>query len=693
MAIQTAGYAVANELWERYNYALQRGHREYTLQALLCERHYLGGGRQWDEDEAAGLLGQRRVPYEFNDILPSVNAAIGHQIHNRMDIKFRPRGGNADQVQADIRSKVIMQIANREHLHWKETEVFTDGMVQQRGYFDVRMRFANNMQGDISVTVRDPMDVIPDPDGKTYEPDGWADVCTTRWLTQEEIEVEYGREQAEAAWAYRPSESDFGEYDDSGARRAKFGQFYDSYYSDGRTTRARIIERQSWHTDNFKALYYPQTGDIRLAENLSPVVINQQLQQGATMTRFRQRRVKWQAATCNVTLHDEWSPYDTFSLIPYFAYFRRGQTIGLVDNAIGPQQARNKAFSSMQHILGSTANGGWMREENTVTNMDDDQFRRQSAMTGLDIVVKKGTPQANWPQKIQPNRVPEGIDRYIDLVTNALKSVTVPDAMRGVDGMDTSGIARQTQQFAAQQQIAVPIDNLKRTRHMLAEKINALVQQYYTEERVFRITELDFSTGLMKETPVTVNQWDDQNGIYINDLTEGYYDVEIEEQPNAVTIDSGQFDHALAMRKEGIAIPDTAVLQVSSMNHKAEIMQEMKASAGQTDPLMDAKKNLLIAQAQKVVAEAVSKAVESMFSATQAANQIAAIPQVAPLADALLLSAGFEDKNAPPIVPNAPPGAVPVQLPTNTNPLTPTNPDVGMNAGIERADPAVGIPV
>jgi hypothetical protein len=692
MAITTAGYAVANELWERYNYALQRGHREYTLQAMLCERHYLGGGRQWDEDEAAGLLGQRRVPYEFNDILPSINAAVGYQIHNRMDIKFRPRGGKADQTQAEIRSKVVMQIANRQHLDWKETEVFSDGMIQQRGYFDVRMAFDRNMQGDIVVKVPDPMDVIPDPDGKTYEPDGWADVITTRWLTEEETEREYGREVAAAAWAHRPSESDFGEYDDSGARRARFGQFYDSYYSDGRVTRARIVERQSWHTDNFKALYYPESGDIKLAENLSPIVLQQQLAQGAVQTKFRQRRVKWQAATCNVTLHDEWSPYDTFSIVPFFAFFRRGQTIGLIDNAIGPQQARNKAFSSMQHILGSTANGGWMREENSVTNMDDDQFRRQSAMTGLDIVVKKGTPPANWPQKIQPNRVPEGIDRYIELVTNALKSVTVPDAMRGVDGMDTSGIARQTQQFAAQQQIAVPIDNLKRTRHLLAEKFNALVQQYYTEARIFRITELDFATGLMKETPIEVNKWDEESSTYINDLTEGDYDVIVDDQPSAVTLDSGQFDHALAMRKEGIAVPDAVVVQVSSMNHKAEIIQEMKANAGQTDPLMDAKKNLLIAQAQKVVAEAVSKAVESMFSATQAANQIAAVPAVAPLADALLLSAGFQDANAPPIVPAAPPGVVPAQLPTNTNPLTPTNPAVGMDAGIERADPSVGVP-
>ena len=60
------------------------------------------------------------------------------------------------------------------------------------------------------------------------------------------------------------------------------------------------------------------------------------------------------------------------------------------------------------------------------------------------------------------------------------------------------------------------------------------------------------------------------------------------------------------------------------------------------------------AQIQKIVAEAVSRAIESIYSATQAGIQIASAPQVAPIADQLLKSAGFEDKDQPPIV--APPG-------------------------------------
>ena len=692
---------LASELWDRYTYVVARGHRPYTFQAALCERMYLGGGRQWDADEAAALIAQKRRPREFNEILPSVNAAVGHQIRNRLSISFRPRGGNADQVQADIRSKVIMQIADQTHLHWKETEVFSDGLIQQRGYYDVRMSFDANMSGDIRITVPDPMDVIPDPDSKTYEPDGWSDVIYTRWLTEDEIAADYGQAAADAVMAAKVDDADLGSYDDTGAERSKFadpgmrGWAFDAYYTDAKVRRARVVERQRWIRTMSRVLYYPRTGDRRLAENLTPEVIAQQIAQGAVMTKAMQRRVKWQAATRDIPLHDEWSPYDTFTIIPYFAFFRRGQTLGMVDNAIEPQRARNKALSNFEHILGSAANSGWTYEENSIVNMTPAEFAAQGAMTGLNIEVRKGS---QYPQKIQPNQVPSGHDRYIEQVTNALKSVTIPDAMRGADGPDTSGLARQTQQFAAQQQIAVPLDNLARTRHLLAEKLQALTKQFYTEERTFRITEMDFTTGKPVETPITVNKFDPVRGVYINDLTDGDYDVVVSEQPIAATFENGQFQQAMDMRKAGVMIPDTVVVQSSTLSRKAEIVEQMQGATAPPDPLAEAKAALLAAQARKTDADAVNAGVTGMFSSTQAANQIVAVPGVAPLADALLKSAGFVDRDAAPIVPAAPAGidAMPipgVQPNTSPNfPPVPASPSVGADAGIERMDPAQGVP-
>lgn len=135
-----------------------------------------------------------------------------------------------------------------------------------------------------------------------------------------------------------------------------------------------------------------------------------------------------------------------------------------------------------------------------------------------------------------------------------------------------------------------------------------------------------------------------------------------------------------------------------------QLTEEQKAQRAQQgqDPTLQAKAQLLGAQAIKAQADAeraqaltVGARVEAQYSAVQTAQVIEQIPGTATTADALLRSAGSKDMDAAPIVPQASgAGEVPpVEVPTNTNPLTPANPAspaIGMQAGIEtQADDGV----
>jgi len=167
----------------------------------------------------------------------------------------------------------------------------------------------------------------------------------------------------------------------------------------------------------------------------------------------------------------------------------------------------------------------------------------------------------------------------------------------------------------------------------------------------------------------------------------------------------------MEMREKGIMIPDAAVITMSSLSKKHEIVKMMEgAGAPPPDPLNEAKAALAAAQTKKVEAETVGIGVDSVYSATQAAGVIAATPQTALLADDILLSTGFEDKNAAPIVPQLPDALVASQpgmdvagppdpagqLRANTNPMTPVPPPrlapdpVGGIAPADPLSPAVG---
>lgn len=115
-----------------------------------------------------------------------------------------------------------------------------------------------------------------------------------------------------------------------------------------------------------------------------------------------------------------------------------------------------------------------------------------------------------------------------------------------------------------------------------------------------------------------------------------------------------------------------------------------RAQQGQ-DPTLQAKAQLLAAQARKADADATNIGMETLYSSVQTGMGIAGNPAVAPLADGLARSVGFKDQDAAPIVPQGgwitpqqqpDPGAVP----NNTDPLTPLRPDsplLGVRQGIE----------
>lgn len=684
--------------WDRFQYGKNRGHIDYMKQAERCEQMYLGGGRQWRPEDRAFVEAQKRPALEFNEIKGAVNTAIGYQIQNRMDIAFKPRGGEADLDTATILSKVAMQVADQCGLHWKETQVFSDGLIQQRGYFDVRMNFDTNIHGEIQIDTLDPMDVMPDPDAKTYDPKGWSDVTVSRWLTLDEIENLYGKKARKIADDSGDAGYDFGEAGDDGPERNKFGVggITNAVTGDDGPQRFRVIDRQIRAYKLTKCLVFPNTGDVRPVDQLSAESLADALAKGAVETKRMMHRIEWLVTTCTSVLHDATSPYDDFTVVPYFAYFRRGQTVGMVDDAIGPQEALNKAVSQFVHILNTSANSGWITEEGSITNMSPDELETRGASTGLHIEVKKG---AKSPQKITPNQVPTGVDRLIDRADKAIKDATVPDVLRGATGPEVAGVAIQSRQFAGQQQLAVPLDNLAYTRRLLALRILSLIQTFYDAQRVFRITETNPYTGKPEVEKVEINQYDPATGGYYNDVTVGTYDVVITEQPMQVTFQNSQFNQALEMRKAGIRISDAMVVRYSNLQDKHEILQGLQPAPQEANPVDAARAELLRAQAErtakeaertqaqtrKINVEATNKSVESQYSAVQTGQVIAANPSVSGLADGLLRSAGFNDHDAAPIVPVADSSAaisVPAEVPTNTNPLTPSNPAVGMNRGI-----------
>ena len=658
-------------------------------QATRLDDYYLGAGRQWDPGIKAEVEADGRPAVEVNVCMQAVNAAVGYQIQNRVDIAYQPKGGESDEQKAKVLSKVVKHALGNTKYRWNETDAFMDGLIQQRGWLDLRLSYEDNDEGEISITSFDPRDVMPDPDASQYDPDKWADVQITRWLTAREIEQDYGKAAADEIVGSSANYIDNNWGYEEGLDREAFGNMPPSYAmgtgwygQNNGWRRYRVVDRQSHEYQQTLVARFP-TGDLRIIEGLKPDMIGWLIDQGVIVTRRRIRRVRWQVAAPEVTVYDKLSPFEHFTVIPFFPYFRRGQTVGMLDNAMQVQDLLNKFISQYAHIVNSSANGGWQGEADSLANMLDEQFIERGGETGLVLLRKPGTAPFT---KIEPNQPPRGIENMIQFLQGNMQAVTsVNESALGQDNADMSGVAIQSRQFAAQQALGIALDNLSRTRQMVAERSLKLVQRFYIGPRVIRIAELD-EYGVERRVPLMLNM-PQEDGSILNDLTLGEYDTEVSEQPYAVTFDNGQLDQMERMVKEmGVPIPPQYILKASTLADKTEIANAMREQQGKTDPVAEAEAELRRAQARLADNTAVNKAVEAQFSALRTAQIIAALPQTAEIADALLLSSGFKDQDAAPIVPQAPglPLPEPEQLPQeSTHPLTPDNPEAGINTGMQ----------
>lgn len=603
---------LASDIWLRYQFVRDNGHLDYVHKAKKCEDFF--AGMQWDASDMAMLKSQRRPALTINKIISTISTVLGEQIYNRSQISFRPRNEGATQAIADTLTKVFMQIDDNNQLTWVRSDVFTDGIVTSRGFYDVRLDFSDSVRGEVRITQLNPKNVLIDPDGEEYDPDKWNDVFVTKWMSPDMIAMLYSREDAEYLRGKQESSFPYG-YDSIDRERDRFGTPRAVTYGMGPMANLgvvrniRVIERQHRVLDRSEFFVDVKTGDTRAVpagwdrERISQYL---RLSPGVGVIKKLAPRIRWTVIADNLVLHDDWSPYRHFTVVPYFPYFRRGRTIGLVENLLGPQELLNKVSSQELHVVNTTANSGWKIKKGALRNMSIAELENRGAQTGLVLELD----DIDGAEKITPNNTPQGLDRITFKAEESIKGISgVSDSMQGFDREDVAAKAIQQKAARGSTNLAKPMDSLQRTDYILARNILDLIQEYYTEERILHIV-TDKMMGTTEA--VEVNKITPE-GTITNDLTLGEYVAVVTLQPERDTFEDSQFDQALGMYEKGIPIPPTVLIQASRLRDKADIVKQMAGDPN--DPEQQRKQQL---QARTEEANVSNLEADAMLKVAQA---------------------------------------------------------------------------
>jgi hypothetical protein len=570
---------IAQENWDRYVRARDNGHDKYIKSAQKCESFYMG--EQWDEADKQALEDEGRPALTINNILPTVNVALGEQVNRRADIRFKPKRGPASQDVADTLTKLVDHILDENDFSKHvEPQVYSDGLIMDRGYYDVRLDHEHNASGDIVIDSENPIAVIPDPDATSYDPKKWNEVFITRWMTPKQIGRQYGEDKIKQVVAHA-AETHYGRdsidlvshtYD--GVNKTGPTEYM---VNDQETVRnVRVIERQHRQTTMVEKFFDPTSGETRQVPDSWSEAHKQKVTQqlGITIFKVKQKRIRWTITADCVLLHDDWSPYRSFTIVPYFPIYRRGRPMGMVKNLLSPQEFLNKTRSQELHIVNTTANSGWMLPTGALSNMTVDELAEKGAKTG---VVVEYNPAMDKPEKIKPNPVPTGVDRISTKGAMDIKEISgVNDSMLGTESAEISGVALENRTARGQVQMQMPFNNLEYTRKLLAGKLLELIQDFYTEERIFFIT--NYSEPEQPREQIEINK--QVAGQIINDVASGEYDVVVSSAPARDTFDEMQFAEALSLRNAGVNIPDHIIVESSHLSRKTEIARLLKDIAG-----------------------------------------------------------------------------------------------------------------
>lgn len=425
------------------------------------------------------------------------------------------------------------------------------------------------------------------------------------------------------------------------------------------------------------------------------------------------RRSYWLGRHC---LYDGESPYkhSHFPYVPFIGFKENssGVPFGYVRDMRFPQDSLNSGISKLRWAMSV------VRVERTkgAVDMSDAQLRKQIAKPNSDIVLNQ-QHMAQQGSRFEVHRDYKLTDQHYQMLQdNRASIVAVSDITQGFMGKAgnaTSGRQEQMQIEQSNQSLAVIMDNFRQARTLIGEQLMALIIEDMGNDEQAVIIAGDAITPARK---VVVNKPEvdpDTGMVYLsNDIQRTALSVALEDVPSTNAYRGQQLNamseavKSLPPQYQAAVLPFMmslmdipkkeqvieAVKQAQQQQTPEQIQQQidqavqealLKANIDIKNKEFELKQQLSASEIKEREAKAVQIGVQAAYAAMQAGAQVAQIPQIAPVADEIMKSAGYRVPNPMGQDPNYPTAAMPVapvgseQLPQvqqNTSPAMPPVP-------------------
>lgn len=659
----------------RKNWFLGEAARQAANRALMARCEAMYDGEQWRHEEAEELRARGQRPVVYNEIKPTIDWLLGTERRTRVDyVVVAEEQGEDASDDAASKTKLMKWLDATNRTQFERSAAADDTFKAGIGWIEVGLRgdkngppiyigqdsWRNHLH-DSRATKKDLSDARFHFRIKVVD----LDIALACFPDKEE-QIRACTQEGDDANLFRDWMAGSGlisSLDDFGAGVSNDLDYLMDNPVDLFNGRPRVMLIECW-----QRIAVPNTepNQYGIAD---PITF----------------KVMCSIMTERDTLIEAMSPYrhDRFPFIPVWAYRnkRTGLPYGPIWQLIGPQESLNHRMSRALFEASSNQmmveEGAWEPEV-----MDLHELRTELNDPNGIAVFAKGALAGG---KVQDRQHQPQARQQLDLAAHDIQALRqmsgVTGENRGLDTNAQSGRAVLAKQDQGSMLTTELFDNLLFARQLEGEMVLSLSEQFLNMPLTV-ITEDDKQGQEFTQ----LNQWDEASGQYVNDITARQARFKVGEQAWKQTLAESAFDSLMQVFTQLSAAAPQVVINLldvvfemhPNLPKKSVILERIRAINGQApldgkmSPEQQAAKQQAAQQAQaqfelqmaqmqaavkeaqargeKLDAEGMAKRLESLRLAAEAAATLMTIPQAMPVADQLLRSAGFQDRDAPQVI-------------------------------------------
>lgn len=542
---------------------------DWRKHAIECFKYKEGD--QWTTAELSELKKRGQPPTVNNQISVTIERMVGQFVQQKTRIAYRGRNPQ-DQPLAEALSDTLLFVRQNNQLEFEERETADDGFTCGFGVLETDVSFDDAYQPEIKIRTVSPFEIFPDPFSRRYD---WNDdatyICRAKWVDLEEAIALYPDKEKKLRGLVNDTETVSG----GQANVSGIDAFTKENYVDFKLERIRLVEC-AYKTKKRESICLFEDGTIVDKEEMTLIeprgqkqpVTDDQLK--ALKARLPYKEIDRIVASisvgifaCGVLLEHKESPLKRFKYIPYFVHRKKsGEPYSLIHISLSMQDSINKRGSKALHLINTNQS---IYEQGAI--VDKNEHANQKARPDGQMELARG-----YFEKFQLHNNIELAASQMEFAREDkqdFRRITGinPDAL-GEASQVRSGVGIARKQAMTGIIIAPIFDNFRRTRQLLAKNVVELIQVYFTETKLFYITD---DLNKVKQIALQAD--------HLAQIKQGIYDVVVEDLPDTTTMQEEQFQMLATILPQILPFGPfwtKKLIQISDIRNKEDIVKEIE---------------------------------------------------------------------------------------------------------------------